>query len=46
MVRCAGLAKRRTAVGDDWIAEGIEMGHPSSMSQNVNRMCGDPEGVK
>ena len=45
-VVCAALVKSRTAVGNDWIAERLAMGHPASMSQLVHRMCRDPKEAK
>ena len=45
-VICAALVKRRTAVSNAWIAERLAMGHPASMSQQVNRMRREPKAAK
>jgi hypothetical protein len=45
-VVCAALVKRRTSVRNEWIAEGLAMGHPASMSQHVNRMRKEPKAAR
>jgi len=37
-VICAALAKRHTAVGNEWLAERLAMGHSAHVSNLVNRM--------
>ena len=45
-VVCAALVKRRTSVSNDWLAERLTMGHPASLSQQVNRMRKEPKAAK
>jgi hypothetical protein len=45
-VVCAARVKRRTSVGNEWIAERLAMGYPASMSQHVNRMLKEPKAAK
>lgn len=37
---------RVPAVGNEWLAERLAMGHPASMSRHVNRMRKEPKAGK
>ena len=37
----AAVLKRRTAVGADWIAQRLAMGHPGSVSRQIGRVKRD-----
>ena len=37
-VLCAALAKRHTAIGNEWLAKRLAMGHTAHVSHLVNRM--------
>ena len=45
-VICAAVAKGRTAVGNDWLAERLAMGHPSYVSTLVQRLRRDKKEQK
>jgi hypothetical protein len=45
-VICAAVAKGRTAVSKDWLAERLAMGHPSYVSTLVQRMRQDKKEQK
>jgi putative transposase len=45
-VICAAVAKGRTAVSNDWLAERLAMGHPSYVSTLVQRMRRDKKEQK
>ena len=45
-VICAAVAKGRTAVGNDWLAERLAMGHPSYVSTLVQRIRQDKKEQK
>ncbi len=43
---CAAVAKGRTAVSNDWLAERLAMGHGSYVSTLVQRMRRDKKEEK
>ncbi len=45
-VICAAVAKSRTAVGNDWLAERLAMGHNSYVSTLVQRIRRDKKEEK
>ena len=45
-VICAAIVKARTAVGNDWLAERLAMGHGSYVSTLVQRIRRDQKEVK
>ena len=43
---CAALAKRHTAVGNEWLGKRLAMGHSAHVSNLVNRMRKSPKDLK
>ena len=45
-VICAALAKRHTAVGNEWLGKRLGMGHSAHVSHLVNRMRKSAKDIK
>jgi hypothetical protein len=45
-VICAGLTKLHSALGNEWLAKRLAMGHSAHVSDLVNRMRKGPQGIR
>ena len=43
---CTALAKRQTAVGNEWLGMGLAMGHSAHVSHLVNRLRKSAKDLK